>query len=165
MYHILVTYIFGAIAIKLATKLTDTYSLNSTVTLTPKIQRSSDKLSMSLEEMVRFARNKSSMNKLVDLFHIWPLPLIWPVTLAMNFQGQILKLPYFRNIWSHRKYVKECVFFGWVDILFVDNIRFTFCFNYMLQCRPNVTFLSMVTLVWSYHYCDGDCVYLRHNTS
>ena len=68
----IITYIFGAIAIKLATKLTDTYSLNSTVTLTPKFQRSSDKLSMSLEVMVRFARNKSSMNKLVDLFHIWP---------------------------------------------------------------------------------------------
>ena len=35
---------------------------------------------------------------------------------------------------------------------------------YMLQCRADVTFLSMVTLVWSY-YCDGDCMYLRYNTS
>ena len=60
---------------------------------------------------------------------------------------------------------KECVFFGWVNVSFFDNIRSTFCFNYMLQCRPDVTFLSMVTLVWSYHYCDGDGVYLRHDTS
>ena len=120
---------------------------------------------MSLECMVRFARNKSSVNKVVDLFHIWPEPPTLPVTLAVNFQGQILKLPYFRNIWPHCKDIKECEFFGWVDILFVDNIWSTFGFYYMLQCRPDVTFLSMVTLVRSYHYRDGDCVYLCHNTS
>ena len=66
------TYAFGTIAIKMATKLIDTYSLISTVTLTPEIPGSNDKLSMSLECMVRFARNKSSVNKVVDLFHIWP---------------------------------------------------------------------------------------------
>ena len=35
---------------------------------------------------------------------------------------------------------------------------------HMLQCRPDVTFLSMVTLVWLCHYCDGECVCLRYNT-
>ena len=34
----------------------------------------------------------------------------------------------------------------------------------MLLCRPDVTFLSMETLVWPYHYCDGNFVCLRHNT-
>ena len=83
----------------------------------------------------------------------------------MNFQGQILKLPYIRNIWPHRKNIKECEFFGWINILFVDKIWSTFCFHDMLQCRPDVTFLSMVTLIWSYLNCDGDWVYLRQNTS
>ena len=114
---------------------------------------------------VRFARNKSSAKKLVDLFHIWPWPPTLPVTLAMNFQGQILKLPYFRNIWPRRKNIKECEFFWWIDVLLVDKIWSTFWFHHMLQCRPGVTFLSMVTLSWLYHYCDGDCVYLRHSTS
>ena len=40
------------------------------------------------------------------------------MTLALYFQGKILKLPYFRNIWPHCKNIKECEFFGWVDILF-----------------------------------------------
>ena len=37
IYYIF-TYVFGTIAIKMATKLVDTYSLISTVTLTPKFQ-------------------------------------------------------------------------------------------------------------------------------
>ena len=49
---------------------------------------------MSLECMVRFARNKNNMIKSVDLFHVSPWPLTLRVTLAMNFQGQILKLLY-----------------------------------------------------------------------
>ena len=117
---------------------------------------------MCLECMIRFARNKSIVNKLVDLFHIWPWPLTLPVTLATNFLGQISKLPYFRNNWP-RKNIKDDEFFGWVNMLFVNNIWSTFSFHHMLRCRPDVTVLSMVTLVWSYHYCDGDCVYLRHN--
>ena len=34
----------------------------------------------------------------------------------------------------------------------------------MLQYRADVKFLSMEILVWSYLYCDGNFVYLRHNT-
>ena len=59
---------------------------------------------------------------------------------------------------------KTSEFFVWVHILIVINIWYPFSFHHMLQCRPDVTFLSMETLVWSYHYCDGDFVYLRHNT-
>ena len=128
-----------------------------------EISRSNDKLSMALECLLRFAWNKSSAKTMVDSFHIWPLAS--PVTLAMDFQGQILKLSYFLNIWPHPKNIKECEFFGWINILFVNNVWSTFYFCYMLQCRPDVTFLSMVTLVWSYHDWDGDCVYLRHSTS
>ena len=39
-----------------------------------------------------------------------------------------------------------------------------FCLHHMLQCRPVVAFLSLATWVWSYHICNGNGVYLGHNT-
>ena len=69
--------------------------------------------------MVRFAWIKSSVNKVVDLLHIWPWPLTWPVTLAMNFQGQISYLIV--------KYLTEGEFFGWLNILLIlSDVRFAF---------------------------------------
>ena len=47
---------------------------------------------------------------------------------------------------------------------FVNNIWSTFYFRHMSQCRSGVTFLSLTTSVWSYHYRNGDGVYLGDNT-
>ena len=82
----------------------------------------------------------------------------------MNFQDQILELPYFLKYLKSSSNIKKSEFFGWVNILFVNDIWSTFSFHHILECRPDVMFLSMETLVWSNHYCDGDFVYLHHNT-
>ena len=110
--------------------------------------------------MAQFARNKSNVNKLVDAFHIWPWSLTLHVTLAMNFQGQILKLPYLRNIWPDCKKGR----ISWMVWYFVNNVWPTFWFHHMLQCHSGVTFLSLATSVWSYLYRNGDGVQLGHNT-
>ena len=104
--------------------------------------------------------NKSSVNKLVDLFHIWPWPLTLPLTLAMNFQGQILKLSYIPNIWPDRKKDKK-EWILWMVWYFVDNIWPTFCFHRMLQCRSGVSFLSLATSVRYDHISISEamCIY------
>ena len=110
---------------------------------------------MSLEDMVPFARSKSSANWLVDLFHIWPWALTLAVRLAMNFQGQISKFPYPRNILSHPKEFKMGELFGWFIYSFFYNIWFKFYSQYRLQCRPDVTSLvtSMVISLLQQRWC------------
>ena len=117
-----------------------------------------------LKCMVRFAPNKNSVNKLDGLFHIWPWPLTLPVTLVMISQGHILKLPYLQNIWLDRKKKIKRGWIPWMLRYFVDHIWSTFCFRHMLQYRSGMTFLSFSTSIWSYHYRNGDDVYLGHNT-
>ena len=117
---------------------------------------------MSLECRSQFAQNKSNVNKLVDLFHMWPWPLTLPLTLGMNFQGQILKLSYLQNIWTDRKNKDGWIL--WMVWYIVNNVWPTLFFNRMLQCRSCVTFQSLATSVWLYLYRNGDCVYLGHNT-
>ena len=114
--------------------------------------------------MAWFARNKSSIIKLVDLFHIWCWPLTLPLIMAKNFQGQILKLPYLQNVWHYRKKIKEGELFGWIVLYFVNNIWLAFCFHRMVQCRLSVTLLSFAISVWSCHYSNCDGVYFGHNT-
>ena len=114
--------------------------------------------------MVRFARNKSSVNKLDGLFYIRTWPLTLPVTLLMISQGHILKLPYLQNICPVRTKKIKRGWNPWMLWYFVDQIWSTFCFRHMLQYRSGVTFLPLTTSVWSYHYRNGDGVYLGHNT-
>ena len=48
-------------------------------------------------------------------------------------------------------------------LLIMPDLRFPLIICYSARC-PDVTFLTMETLVWPYHYCDGDFVYLHHDT-
>ena len=110
---------------------------------------------------------KSSVNELVDLFRIWLRPLTLPLTLTMNFQGQILKLPYLWNIGLDRKKKENNKrrWILWMVWYFVNNIWPTFYFHRMLQCRSGLTFLSLLgTSSWAYPCRNGDGVYLGHNT-
>ena len=107
---------------------------------------------------------KSSVNKLVHLFHIWHWPLTLPVTLTMNFQGQILKLTYLWNIRPDRKKWNKRGWILWMFWYFVNNIWPRFYFHRMLQCRSDVTFLPLGTSLWAYPCRNGDGVYLGHKT-
>ena len=84
--------------------------------------------------------------------------------LGNEFRRSNLKIAIFSKCLTSSSNTKKSEFFGCVNILFVNKIWYMFSFHHMLQCRPDVKFLSMEILVWSYHYCDGDFVYLRHNT-
>ena len=107
---------------------------------------------------------KSSVNKLVGLFHIWHWQMTLPVTLTINFQGQILKLPYLWNVGPDRKTWNKRGWIPWMVWNFVNNIWPTFCFHRMLQCRSDVTFLPLGTSLWVYPCHNGDGVYLGHKT-
>ena len=108
---------------------------------------------------------KSSVNELVDVFHTWPWLLALLLTLTMNFQGQILKLPYLWNIGHDRKKSNKRRWILWMIWYFVNNIRATFYFHRMLQCRSGVTFLSLLgTSLWAYPCRNGDGVCLGHKT-
>ena len=97
------------------------------------------------------------------MFDIWPWPLTLPVTLVMVSQGQILKLPYLQNIRPDRKKDKTRV--NSLDgLIFHWNIWSMFCLRHMLQCRSGVTFLSLTTSLWSYHYRNGDGAHSGYNT-
>ena len=81
--------------------------------------------------MVRFAQNKSRVNKFIGLLHIWHWLLTLLVTLAMNLQGQILKLPYFFKYMTSSWILKEGYFIGWCNILWtVSDLRFAFIICY-----------------------------------
>ena len=136
--------------------------LNSALTLTWKFQGQIIYCLCLKNAWHDLHETKSSVNRLVDLFYIWPWPLILPVTLTIHFQGQMLKLPYLWNIGPDCKNneLKRDEFFGWFEIF--DNIWPTFYFHRMLQCRSGVTFLSLGTSLWAYPCRNGDGVYLRH---
>ena len=84
--------------------------------------------------------------------------------LTCDLGNEFPRIAIFSKYLTSSSNIKKSEFFGWVDILIVNNIWSTFTFHHMLQYRPDVKFLSKEILVWSYHYCDGDFVYLRHNT-
>ena len=84
--------------------------------------------------------------------------------LGNEFPRSNLRIAIFSKYLTSSSNIKMSEFFGWVNILFVNNIWSTFSFHHMLQCRPDVKFLSMEILVLSCHYCDSNFVYLRHNT-
>ena len=92
--------------------------------------------------MVRFARNKSSVNKLDGLFHIWPWPLTLPVTLVMISQGHILKLPYLQNIWPDRKKDKKTV-----NSLDASRFCWSYLINVFLSSYAAVPFRYDVSIV------------------
>ena len=52
-----------------------------------------------VKEMVGPINEKRKVHLLDTGPSMWPRPLTSPMTLGMYFQGQILKLPYLRNIW------------------------------------------------------------------
>ena len=83
--------------------------------------------------------------------------------LGHEFPRSNLGIAIFSKYPTSSSNIKKSEFFGWVNNLFVTNIWSMLSFHHVLQCCPDVTFLSMETLVWSYHYCYGDFVYLRHN--
>ena len=103
--------------------------------------------------------NKSSVNKLVDLFHIWPIwPYLWHwpwISKVKSWNCHIYQI--FDPI--EKKDKKEWIL--WMVWYIVDNIWPTFCFHRMLQCRSGVSFLSLATSVWSYLYLRCD-VYLSN---
>ena len=164
--HAYIPYLLSVCVIKMATQLSDQFFLNSAVTLTSKFQDQMINCLCLKNAWTDLHETKSSVNKLVDLFHIWPWPMILPVALTMNFQGQIFKLPYLWDIgpdckkmkWNKRVWILSMVWY------FVDNIWPTFCFHRMLQCRTGVTFLSLGTSLWSYPCHNGDDMYLGHKT-
>ena len=129
--HAFIPYLLSVcatITIKMVTKLSDHLFLNSAVTLTSKSQGQMINCPCLKNAWPDLHETKSSANKFVDLFHIWPRPLTLPLTLTMSFQGQILKLLYLWKIGPDRKnIVKEGEFCGWFDILLIiSDLRFTF---------------------------------------
>ena len=154
----------ATITIKMATKLSDHFFLNSAVTLTSKFQSQMINCLCLKDAWPDLHETKSSVNNFVDLFHIWPWPMTLSVTLTMNVQEQILKVPYLWNIgpdckkkWNKRGRIL------WMVWYFVNNIWPYF--HRMLQCRSGVTFLSLGTSLWPYPCRNGDGVYLGHKTT
>ena len=72
--------------------------------------------------------------------------------LGHEFPRSNLRIAIYSKYLTSSSNMKKSEYFEWVNNLFVDNIWSTFSFHHMLQCRPDVTFLSMETLVWPYHY-------------
>ena len=132
LIHAFILYslsVCATITMKMATKLIDQIFLNSAVTLTSKFQGQMINCLCLKDAWSDLHETKSSVNKFVDLFHIWPWPMTLSVTLTMNVQGQILKMPYLWNIGPGRKKIKIKVgeFFGWFDnFLIISDLRFTF---------------------------------------
>ena len=118
----------ATITIKVATNLTDKFFMHSAVTLTWKFQGQIITCICLKNAWPDFARNKSNVNKLVGLFHIWRWPLTLPLTVAKNFQGQILKLPYLQNVWPDRKKSKRVNSLDeWFYVLLIiSDLRFAF---------------------------------------
>ena len=109
---------------------------------------------------------KGSVNRFVDLFHILPWPLNLPVTLTMNFQGQILKLTYLWNIGPYRKKWNKI---GWILLMVwycVNNMTYVLLSSYAaVPYRRDVSVvLSLVISLWAYPCRNGDGVYLGHKT-
>ena len=140
-------------------------SLNSEVTLTSKFQGQMISWLSLKKCMVRFARNKSSLNKLLDLFHTWPRPLTlrgpWPwISKVKSWNCHICEIS--ELIANNNDNMKEGELFGWFDILLtICDLHFAF----IICCRSGVTFLWLAISVWPYHYCNGDGINLIHNTS
>ena len=146
----------ATITIKLATKLSDHFYLNSAVTMTSKFQGQMICCLCLKDAWPDLHETKSSVNKFVDLLHILPCPLTLCVTLTMNVQGQILKVPYLWNIGTGRKKWNKrgrIIMMVWY---FVNNIWPTFYFHRMLQCRSGVAFMSLGTSLWAYPCRNGD---------
>ena len=132
------TMCFATITFEMVSKLTDQISHKFDSDLDLEISRSNDTLPMSLASLVPFARDKSRAKYLIGLFHIWPWALTLPVTLAINFQGQITKFPYPRHIRPCREESKRGEFL--VGLWFLRNpcsrITFTFVRRFHLSFCP-----------------------------
>ena len=171
LIHVFIPYlpsVCATITIKMATKfslMATQFSLISAVTLTAKFQGQMINCLCLKDEWPDLHETKSSVNKFVDLFHIWPWPLTLSVTLTMNVQGQILKVPYLWNIGPDCKKWNKRGRILWMVWFFVNDIWPTFYFHPMLQCRSGVTFLSLGTSLWAYPCRNGDGVYLGHKAS
>ena len=144
----------------MAIKLIEIFFFEFGIDLDLEISRSNDKLPMSYKCMVRFAQNKSSVNKLDGLFHIWPWPLTLPVTLVMISQGHILKLPYVQNIWPDRKKDKKRVnsldasIFCWSYLIYVLLSSYAAVpFRYFLLHISVVDNISMIISLSQRRWC------------
>ena len=131
--------------LKMSTKLSDKFPLNSAVTYTAKFQGQMINCLRLKDAWPDLHETKSSVNKFVDLFPKWPWPLTLSVTLTINVQGQILKVPYLWNIGPDGKKWNKRGRILWMVWFFVNDIWLTFYFHRMLQCRSGVTFLSLGT--------------------
>ena len=79
-------------------------------------------------------------------FHIWPWQLILSVTLAMNVQGHIFKLPFPWSIWPRYKGIKR----GWILCIaqyFVKQYLTNFFFL-SGECLPRVTLRTVCVCAW-----------------
>ena len=146
--HAFIPYLLSVcatITIKMATKLSDQFFLNSAVTLTSKFQAQMINCLFLKNAWPDLHETKSSVNKLF-FYSYMTLATVLACDLDHEFpRSNFEKLPYLWNIGPDRKKWNKMGWILWMVWYVVNNIWPTFYFHRMLQCCSGVMFLSLGT--------------------